>query len=183
MTLVSEYNPAWPSWFLQIRELVAEQLGPTCFAVEHVGSTAVPGMTAKPIIDIIVVVECDMFQTVKTLLGELGYRHQGDLGIQGREAFKPEDPDMSGRLPSHHLYVCSRESEELKRQIAFRDYLRAHPEWVSRLSELKRSLCQWHGADREAYMEGKSAMVQEITCLALQGLNCRNQEDTTGDPV
>ena len=77
---------------------------------------------------------------------------------------------MSARLPPHHLYVCPRESEELKRQVAFRDHLRANPEWVLRLSELKRSLCEQHGADREAYMEGKSAMVQEITSLALQDL-------------
>jgi GrpB-like predicted nucleotidyltransferase (UPF0157 family) len=167
MTLVSEYHPAWPSWFLQIRQLVAEKLGPTCLAIEHVGSTAVPGMTAKPIIDVAVVIECDMFQVVRALLAELGYHHEGDLGIQGREAFKLENPGMSARLPPHHLYVCPRQSEELKRQVAFRDYLRANPEWVLKLSELKRSLCDRHGADREAYMEGKSAMVQEITSLAL----------------
>jgi len=168
VTLVSAYNPAWPSWFLRIRDLVAEKLGPTCLAIEHVGSTAVPGMTAKPIIDIAVVIERSMFQIVKALLDELGYRHQGDLGIQGREAFNLENSGMSARLPPHHLYVCPRESEELKSQIAFRDYLRAHPEWVLRLSELKRSLCEQYGAEREAYMEGKSAMVREITCLALQ---------------
>ena len=168
MSLVSEYNPAWPSWFLRVREVLAERLGATCLAIEHVGSTAVPGMTAKPIIDIIVVIERDMFQTVSALLDELGYRHQGDLGIQGREAFRLESCAVTAGLPPHHLYVCPRESEELKKQIAFRDYLRANPEWVLRLSELKRSLCEQHGADREAYMEGKSAMVQEITCLALQ---------------
>jgi len=181
VTLVSEYDPAWPSWFLQIRELVAEKLGSYCLGIEHVGSTAVPGMTAKPIIDIVAVIECGMFQIVQALLDELGYRHQGDLGIQGREAFKLEDPGMSVRLPPHHLYVCPRESEELKRQVAFRDYLLVHPEWVLRLSELKRSLCEQHSADREAYAEGKSAMVQEITCLALRCLDCRNREDATGD--
>jgi GrpB-like predicted nucleotidyltransferase (UPF0157 family) len=176
MALVSEYNLAWPSWFLQIRELVAEKLGPTCLAIQHVGSTAVPGMTAKPIIDIVVVIDCDTFEIAKGLLDELGYRHEGDLGIQGREAFKLEDPILSARLPPHHLYVCPRESEELKKQVAFRDYLRANPEWVLRLSELKRSLSEQHGADREAYMEGKSAMVQEITSLALQDLRGARSE-------
>ena len=87
MTLVSEYKPAWPSWVLHIREVVAEKLGPTCLAIEHVGSTAVPGMTAKPIIDIAVVIQCATFQIVKALLDEFGYLHEGDLGIQGREAF------------------------------------------------------------------------------------------------
>ncbi len=168
MSLVSEYNPAWHSWFLRVRDVVAGKLGTTCLEIEHVGSTAVPRMTAKPIIDINVVIEPGMFQTVAALLGELGYRHEGDGGIRGREAFKLENPDLSVRLPAHHLYVCPRESEELRRQVAFRDYLRANPEWVSKLSELKRSLCEQHGADRQAYMDGKSAMVQEITSLALR---------------
>jgi GrpB-like predicted nucleotidyltransferase (UPF0157 family) len=168
MTLVSEYNPAWPSWFVQIRQLVAEKLGSYCLAIEHVGSTAVPGMTAKPIIDLDVVIEPGRFEKVKRLLGELGYFHQGDLGTPEREAFALENAEMAQALPPDHLYVCPHESAELKRHLAFRDFLRAHPEWVSRLSELKRSLCQRHGNDREAYMEGKSAMVQEIACLALQ---------------
>ncbi len=167
MALVCEYNPAWPSWFRRIRGVIAEKLGATCLAIEHVGSTAVPGMTAKPIIDIDVVVEPDMLQTVKGLLEELEYRHEGDLGIPDREAFKLEDPDLSARLPSHHLYVCPRECEELKRHLAFRDFLRTNSEWASRLSELKRSLSVQHGDDREAYMNGKAPMVEEITALAL----------------
>ena len=168
MVLVAEHNPEWPSWFRRISEVIAQALGRAFLTIEHVGSTAVPGMTAKPIIDIVVVIDSGMFQTVKALLEELGYQHQGDLGIQGREAFRLDNPDLSARLPSHHLYVCPRESEELVRQIAFRDYLRANPDWASRLSALKRSLCEQHGDDREAYMDGKSAMVEEITSLALQ---------------
>jgi GrpB-like predicted nucleotidyltransferase (UPF0157 family) len=168
MALVSEYNPAWPSWFRRIKEVIGQKLGPTCLAIEHVGSTAVPGMTAKPIIDLNVVIERGGSDAVSDLLGELGYRHQGDLGIPDREAFKLEDPGLSARLPPHHLYVCPRDSEELKRQIAFRDHLRANPECASRLSELKRALCEQHGDDREAYMAGKSAMVRHITALALE---------------
>lgn len=198
MALVSKYNPAWPTWFLQIRGLIAEKLGSYCLVIEHFGSTAVPGMTAKPIIDLDVVIEPDRFDEVKRLLGELGYSHLGDLGIPEREAFtlgnaeiaQPLPPDhlsplaslLSRRrrrraLPPHHLYVCPRESAELKRHRAFRDFLRTHPDWVARLSELKRSLCELHGDDREAYMEGKSAMVQEITSLALPDAMNRDQHN------
>jgi len=176
MTLVSEYNPAWPSWFQQIRALVAEKLGSYCLTIEHVGSTAVPGMTAKPIIDLDVVIESDQFEKVRILLSELGYYHQGDLGIPEREAFALENAEMVQALPPHHLYLCPRASAELTRHLAFRNFLRARPDWVSRLSELKRSLSELHGNDREAYMEGKSAMVQEITCSALQDSEKRHQQ-------
>jgi GrpB-like predicted nucleotidyltransferase (UPF0157 family) len=168
MTLVSTYNAEWPLWFQRVREVLAEKLGPHCLGIEHVGSTAVPGMTAKPIIDLDVIIEQDQFGKVKELLGEIGYSHQGDLGIPGREAFKLEDAKLAAALPPHYLYVCSRGSAELKRHLAFRDFLRARPDWAARLSELKRALCELHSDDREAYMEGKSALVQEITCLALQ---------------
>jgi GrpB-like predicted nucleotidyltransferase (UPF0157 family) len=168
MSLVSEYNAEWPVWFERIREVVARKLGPACLAVEHVGSTAVPGMAARPIIDLDVVVEPDRFENVKRLLAELGYRHEGDLGIPEREAFTLENRELAAALPPHHLYVCPRESAELKRHLAFRGFLRAHPEWASRLSELKRSLEERHGDDREAYMAGKDALVREITALAAQ---------------
>ena len=168
MSLVTEYNPDWPTWFERLREVIAEKLGPACLSIEHVGSTAVPCMVAKPIIDLDVVIEPGQFETVKALLAELGYRHEGDLGIPEREAFTLENPDLAVALPPHHLYVCPRESAELKRHLAFRDFLRANPAWASRLSALKRSLCDRHGDDRDAYMSGKDALAREITALALQ---------------
>jgi len=168
MDLVTEYNLDWPTWFERIREVIAEKLGPACATIEHVGSTAVPGMVAKPIIDLDVVIEPDAFETVKALLAELGYRHEGDLGIPEREAFALDNADLAAALPPHHLYVCPRDSAELKRHLAFRDFLRAHSEWASRLSELKRLLSERHGDDGEAYMAGKDALVREITALAVQ---------------
>jgi len=168
MSLVTEYNPHWPAWFERIREVIAEKLGPACATIKHVGSTAVPGMVAKPIIDLDVVIEPDAFETVKALLGELGYRHEGDLGIPEREAFRLDGPGPAADLPPHHLYVCPRHSAELKRHRAFRDFLHAHPDWAERLSDLKRSLAARHGDDGEAYMAGKDALVREITALAVQ---------------
>ena len=168
ISLVSEYNPDWPAWFQRIQDAIAEKLGPTYLAVEHVGSTAVPGMVAKPIIDLDVVIEPDRFEMVKGLLAEFGYRHEGDLGVPEREAFKLDNADLAAALPAHHLYVCPRESPELRRHRAFRAFLLAHPEWADRLSQLKRSLVAQHGDDREAYMAGKDPLVREITALAMQ---------------
>jgi len=168
MSLVTEYNPDWPAWFERIRDLIAGKLGQTCLTMEHFGNTSVPGMVAKPIINLDVVIEPDLFETVKGLLGDLGYRHEGDLGIPEREAFTLENAELAASLPPHHLYVCPRHSAELARHRAFRAFLHAHPEWATRLSELKRSLVAQHGDDREAYMAGKDALVREITTLAVQ---------------
>ena len=168
MSLITEYSPDWPAWFERIRDAIAEKLGSTFLAIEHVGSTAVPGMVAKPIIDLDMVIEPGLFETVKGLLGELGYRHDGDLGIPEREAFTLENSELAAALPPHHLYVCPRDSAELKRHRAFRAFLHAHPDWAERLSELKRALAAQHGDDRDAYIAGKDALVREITALAMQ---------------
>jgi len=169
MPLIAEYNPDWPVWFQRIRDVIAGKLGSTCLTIEHFGSTSVPGMVAKPIIDVDVVIEPDQFETVKTLLGELGYHHEGDLGIPEREAFRLRGSGPAMSLPDHHLYICPRGSAELKRHRAFRAFLLAHPEWAARLSELKRALIAQHGDDREAYIAGKDALVKEITALAMEG--------------
>ncbi len=173
MSLVTEYNPDWPAWFERVRDVFAGKLGSAFLAIEHLGGTAVPGMVAKPIIDLDVVIEPGRLEIVKGLLAELGYRHEGDLGIPKRDAFKLENAELAAALPPHHLYVCPRGSAELRRHLAFRNFLRADPAWASRLSALKRSLCDRHGDDREAYMAGKDALVREITALALQEATVR----------
>ena len=168
VTLVERYNPAWPSWFAQIRDVVAAALGDVCLAIEHVGSTAAPGMPAKPIIDLFVVIAAGRFEEVKERLGRLGYVHEGDLGITEREAFDLVDAELKARLPRHHLYVCAEDNEELRRVRAFRDFLKEHGEYVEELSELKWRLAEEHENNKQAYMDGKSDLVRHITELALQ---------------
>jgi len=141
-------------------------------AVEHVGSTAVPGLAAKPIIDIDVVIRSrDELGEVVAALSGAGYEHQGDLDVPGREAFRRGGPDVprdgTGRVwPPHHLYVCHTDSDELRRHLAFRDFLRTHPDHAKRYAELKRSLAARCADDRETYTEGKSAFVWEVIRLA-----------------
>lgn len=156
--VVVEYDPEWPLVFKRLRSRLAESLGALPVSIEHVGSTSIPGAAAKPIIDVDVVIPSvdDLGRTIE-LLAKAGYRHAGDLGIPGREAF--ESP---AGLPAHHLYVVARGSSELSRHVLFRDYLRAHPEAVERYSALKRRLAARHRDDREAYTEGKTAFVEEI---------------------
>ena len=168
--LVSTYDLEWPAKFSAIRAVLAPALGDACSAIEHVGSTAVPGMVAKPIIDIIVVVPSSSLPQAIARLQDIGYVHKGDLGISSREAFELVSSEPRAALPAHHLYVCEEASEELLRQRAFRDYLIGNSQEAERLSRLKWALASRCGSDRQAYIAGKSETVREITRSALKAL-------------
>lgn len=167
--LVQPYDPSWPSQFEVSAAFAKTALAAVGCAIEHVGSTAIPGMVAKPTIDLAIVTPRGAFAAVKAGLEALGYVHQGDLGISGREAFDLVDAEAKARLPSHHLYVCEDGAHELRKELAFRDFMRQQPEWRERLSRLKQDLCLRHDNDRHAYIAGKSPMVEEITRLAMEG--------------
>jgi GrpB-like predicted nucleotidyltransferase (UPF0157 family) len=170
VTLVQKYNPEWPGWFEEIKAFLGDKVVKACLRIEHVGSTSIPGMTAKPIIDIIIVIEPGSFSGIRKLLEGRGYYQEGDLGIKGREAFKLKDEAVRKSLPDHHLYVCPEGNESLRRQIAFRDYLRSHKKDRERLSALKWALAEKYNNDKYAYMDGKDAMCKEITEKALKSL-------------
>ena len=160
--IIEEYDPRWPQEFEKLRELVAAALGALAAAIEHVGSTSVPGLAAKPIIDLDVLLRAraDLGLAV-CALNSIGYQHRGDLGIRGREAF--QSPANSFH---HHLYVCFPDADEYWRHLEFRDYLRGHSEEARAYEELKRKLALRFRADRDAYNEGKKEFVWRILGLA-----------------
>lgn len=142
-------------------------------SIEHVGSTSVPGLAAKPIIDLDVVIESNaqLPEAIESL-AQLGYVHEGDLGIAGREAFARQGQDVprdgTGRMwPNHHLYVCAQDSEELTRHLTFRDYLWKNPNAVLAYTKLKRQLAQQFPHDIESYIQGKRTFIDEIVEHAL----------------
>lgn len=167
VTLVERYNPDWPNWFATLKSRLESKLSDHIVAIEHVGSTSVPGMTAKPIIDLDIIIEEGQFEKIKSLLNDLGYFHEGDLGIPQRDAFDLADADLKQTLPKHHPYVCPKTSAELKRHLAFRDFLRQSPEYVQRLSNLKWELALKHNNDRQAYMDGKEVLCKVIRQQAM----------------
>jgi GrpB-like predicted nucleotidyltransferase (UPF0157 family) len=167
VTLVEKYNPQWPVWFEQIKISLGKRIAHTCIRIEHVGSTAIPGMVAKPIIDIILIIEPVDLKNIIELLVLKGYLPEGDLGIEGREAFKLKDSNGKGKIPWHHLYVCAKDSAELQKEVAFRDYLRQNKKDAQRLSDLKWSLSEQYNNDHSAYMQGKATLCEEITQKAL----------------
>jgi len=161
--IIEEYDPVWPQQFETLRSRIAPALGPLAAAIEHVGSTAVPGLAAKPIIDIDVLLRSrdDLAAAIKKLYS-LGYLHQGDLGIPGRESFRAPLHDFP-----HHLYVCLPDYREFDRHIAFRDYLRTHPDDVVAYARLKRQLAAEHRTNRDAYTQAKSEFVKSMLQRAL----------------
>lgn len=170
---VVNYDPDWPVVFSRLAEVLQQQLGQLAQAIEHVGSTSVPGLTAKPIIDLDIVIakETD-FPQVCNLLAELGYQHQGNLGIEGREAFKREDKTVpcAGQTiewMTHNLYVCPADSRELARHLTFRNYLRTHPEVRDAYAELKQRLAKQYTYDRDGYTEAKTEFIVNILQLTI----------------
>jgi GrpB-like predicted nucleotidyltransferase (UPF0157 family) len=155
--IVVDYDPQWAVIFAQLRSTLAAALGELAVAIEHIGSTAVPGMPAKPIIDIDAVIpSATDLQEAVTRLATLGYTHQGDLGISGREAFtSPHD------TPAHHLYVCSEDSDELVRHRLFRDYLISNSNAANAYGSLKKAAAALYRNDRAAYTQAKSKFVTD----------------------
>ena len=153
--LVVDYDPGWPVRFEELAARVRAALRPLSHQVEHVGSTAVLGLAAKPVIDLDVVVNSPKDVEAAILkLAQVGYVHEGDLGVPGREAFRSPTGE-----PEHHLYVLVDGAEELNRHLAFRNALRADHVLRDEYSRLKRSLAARHGDDRAAYADGKSVFV------------------------
>jgi GrpB-like predicted nucleotidyltransferase (UPF0157 family) len=165
VTLVEKYNPAWPQWFEDIKKHLGNGIADASIRIEHVGSTAIPGMIAKPIIDIIIVIEPERWEEIKALLEERGYYYRGNQGIKEREVFRLIDETI---LPAHHLYVCPKNSFELRKETAFRDYMKTHKRDRERLNALKWSLAEKFNNDRQLYIDGKDTMVRGITEKALK---------------
>jgi len=169
--IVVPHDAAWRETFAQLHAIYARVLDGVATAIEHVGSTAVPGLCAKPIIDIDVVIpSLEILPEAARRLGTLGYRHRV-CDLPSRESFERDSPDVprdgSGRdWPSHNLYVCAVDSRELGRHLAFRDWLRAHPEDAAEYGRLKERLAQQFRHDREAYVDGKSELVERVLALA-----------------
>lgn len=166
--MIVDYNEAWPRYFGEVQEYLTEVLTGDVRSVEHVGSTAVAGVPSRPIIDIhLAVLDAEAMGRVIEALATMGYVHDGDRGVPGREAFRRKGPDVPFRNPKrdwfpHHLYASVSGELELERHIAFRDHLRSHEDDRNAYAALKRSLLDEHGQDREAYEQGKAEFTEAL---------------------
>ena len=157
--VVEKWNPKWKEEFEKIVESLGKEIIQNVIKIEHVGSTSVEGMSAKPIIDLDIVIENDKFLILKKLLEDKGYVHEGDLGIRDREAFSYINKND---LMTHQLYVCPKDSEELFKHITFRNYLRQHSELVDEYSKVKEKAAVLFPDNIDKYIEYKSGVIEKI---------------------
>ncbi|HMO51551.1 MAG TPA: GrpB family protein [Kiritimatiellia bacterium] len=127
----------------------------------HIGSTAIPGLSAKPVIDLAATVHDDPADPgLRARLAELGYAAHGEYGLPGRQFFTLGDP------PRLHLHVVASGSEHWHDWLTFRDFLRAHPDWVQRYEAEKQRLILDTGGDRTAYTKAKGVFIREALSAA-----------------
>ena len=158
--VVMPYDGQWEQDFRDIEKELREALGALAVSIEHVGSTSVKGLSAKPVIDIDVVIrDRSVLGGVIEALAKIGYHHEGDLGIKDREAFKYDGKE---HLRKHHLYVCPEDSAELRRHITFRDHLRNDPEAAAGYGRIKEEAAALFPDDIDKYIEYKSPYIEDI---------------------
>jgi GrpB-like predicted nucleotidyltransferase (UPF0157 family) len=172
---VVSYNPEWKTWFEELREPIWEKVRYLTMDIVHVGSTSIEGMSAKPIIDIdIVMDDWEKFPELVERLASLGYRHVGDLGISGREAFNMDQPSQY----RHHLYACKSDSTAYRNHMLLRKHLMENPEDFKRYNDLKIGLAGSVSL-REDYWRSKTLMIMEF--LEREGLSREELERIRAD--
>jgi len=156
---VVPHDPRWKSEFDREIKLVAQALGDVVVAFHHFGSTAIPGIFAKPIIDILLEVDSLAQLDEKTVaMTQLGYEAMGEFGIPGRRYFRKLGVAQDR---THQIHAFEAGSANIQRHLAFRNYLIAHPSEAEVYSALKQRLASEHPEDIEAYMDGKDAYIKE----------------------
>lgn len=163
--VVVEYDLAWQKRYEIEAEHITSALGDLALAVHHIGSTSVPGLCAKPIVDMLLVVgDLARLDRVTPTLVALGYEAQGEHGIPGRRYFRKDD---AAGVRTHHLHAYAEGSQHVRRHLAFRDYLVEHPEHARRYEVLKQQLARAHPHDIDSYMAGKAPLIEELLARAL----------------
>ncbi len=158
--VVVPYDKQWKCDFEKIKQYILPSVEGLILGMEHVGSTSVEGLWAKPIIDMdIVIKDYSVFEELKEKMEVIGYIHEGDLGIKDREAF---DYRGETELPKHHLYVCPEFSAELRRHISFRDHLRSNPADVILYSKVKEEGAKLFPDSIDGYIAHKSPCIEKI---------------------
>lgn len=158
--IIEPYNQDWPKEFQRIKDFLLPKIKDLVIDIIHIGSTSVPNLSAKPIIDFIIIIESyDVFPDLLKRLALFGYEHDGDGGIKGRERMRRSYNDD---FIDYHMYVCPQDSVEMLRQAAFRDYLRKYSNLADEYGKLKANLAAQFPHDIDSYIEGKHDFIESI---------------------
>lgn len=179
--LIVTYDPLWANYFTQLETILKTALSGIDITIEHVGSTSIPGLSAKPILDIDIILQTpEDLDCVTSSLQELGYQARGEQGITGRFAFRPTDATVphtpiDRNWPAHHLYVCFANAPALKNHLLFKKALLADPGLVERYERLKQALINEQQRTRTEYNQLKTAFILEV--LKSQGMKEEELEE------
>lgn len=161
---VVPYRPQWPALFEQEAAALRHALGEVAHRIHHIGSTSVPGLAAKPIIDILLeVTSLEALDALNPQMRALGYEPRGEFGIPRRRYFPKGEADRTHQI---HAFVTG--DEHVVRHLAFREYLRAYPETAKEYGELKKAVALECQNDIERYCDGKDAYVKAVEARALR---------------
>ena len=159
-------DPSWKDQFDAEAKSIRSALGEAFVRIHHIGSTSIPNIYAKPVIDILLEVSDvkDLDNRTAALIA-LGYEAKGEFGIPGRRYFRKNSGEG---VRTHQIHAFESDGEGLVRHLAFRDYMIAHPELARAYSDLKRRLASVYPDDIEAYMDGKDPFIKEHEQIALR---------------
>ena len=161
---VVPHDPRWTDEFEREAQRLRAVFGENLVEVHHIGSTAVPGLAAKPIVDLLPVVKDNrLVDALNDEMAALGYTARGEFGLPGRRYFTKDEAGAR----THNVHVYESGSPEVERHLAFRDYMISHPDEARAYGLLKENLAERFSADFEAYMDGKDAFVKESERRAL----------------
>lgn len=160
--IIVDYNPNWPAMFEEEKTAILAGAGEWIEDIQHVGSTSVPGLAAKPIIDIMIAVyDLALVEKCVWPIASLGYAYMGEFGLPERHFFR-KPPADGWYKRTHHIHMVLKGSNQWKNQIHFRDYLRTHPEACQQYQDLKRDLSQRYSEDRFGYGDAKQDFIFAI---------------------
>jgi GrpB-like predicted nucleotidyltransferase (UPF0157 family) len=147
-------------------DLVCQALGPNAVAIHHIGSTSIPCIFAKPIIDMLVeATDINTIDSRNAAMEAIGYEVMGECGIPGRRYFRKDDAEG---IRTHHVHTFAAGTHGIERHLAFRDFMRAHPTFAEQYSDLKRKLARAYPDSIEQYMDGKDGFMKEMERRAAQ---------------
>ena len=161
--IVLPYQSEWASEYMREADRLREVFGARLKQIHHMGSTSVPGLAAKPIIDILPVVDAlEGIEQFDAQMEAIGYEAKGEFGMPGRRYYR-----KGGDERTHHIHLYATGNREIKRHLVFRNYLRTHPEEAAVYGALKQQLATTYPLDIEAYINGKDAFVKELEQRAI----------------
>jgi GrpB-like predicted nucleotidyltransferase (UPF0157 family) len=157
---VVPHDPQWRSIFHIESQYISNALGENAIAIHHIGSTSIDTIHAKPIIDILVEVQdINQVDDLSLVMESIGYEVMGEFGIEGRRYFRKDNQEG---IRTHHIHTFEVNSAQITRHLAFRDYMRAHPDVAQKYSDLKRKLAAEYPNDIAGYQDGKDEFIKAI---------------------